>query len=87
MLERIDHLVCLVPDLAVAARYEELGLVLTPEAHHAGMGTANRACFVGESAENMAYLELLTVTDASLASAAGRQDYVDVLAQIGRAHV
>ena len=85
MLERIDHLVCLVPDLAVAARYEQLGLVLTPEAHHAGMGTANRACFVGESSENATYLELLTVTDASLASAAGRQDYVDVLARGGGA--
>ena len=80
MLDRIDHLVCVTPQLsAAAAAYERLGLVLTPETKHAGIGIANRACFVGTAAANYSYLELLTVEDESRAMAAGRADYVEAM--------
>jgi hypothetical protein len=77
MLERIDHLVCVTPDLAAAAAaHERLGLVLTPEARHAETGAANRACFVGVSAANFCYLELLSVFEAEKARASGREEYI-----------
>lgn len=85
MLERIDHLVCVVPDLGVAARYEQLGLALTPETRHAETGAANRACFVGDSAEAASYLELLTVVDEAKARESGRQRYVEAAARGGGA--
>lgn len=86
MLERIDHLVCVVPDLpAVAARYEKLGLTLTPEARHANTGTMNRTCFIGDSPQSMAYLELLAVSDEAGARETGRAGYVEVAGRGGGA--
>lgn len=85
MLERIDHLVCVVPDLAIAAKYEELGLVLTPETRHAETGGANRALFAGDSPGTMAYLELLSVVDEAKARDSGRQHYIDAAARGGGA--
>jgi catechol 2,3-dioxygenase-like lactoylglutathione lyase family enzyme len=86
MLERIDHIVCVTPDLAAAsAAHERLGLVLTPEARHAQTGSANRACFVGASAGSACYLELLSVFDAETASSSGRSHYVESMARGGGA--
>ncbi|HML97780.1 MAG TPA: VOC family protein [Tepidiformaceae bacterium] len=77
MLDRIDHLVVPVPDLATAAgAYERLGLRLTPRTGHAGMGTANRAAFIGSSAANYTYIELLEVTDRSVVAAGSRAHYL-----------
>lgn len=78
MLTRIDHLVVPVPDLDAAAEaYARLGLVLTPRTDHAGMGTANRAVFVGSSAENFCYIELLGITDRAVVEAGSRHRYVE----------
>lgn len=78
MLERIDHIVAVVPDLSAAASsYERLGLVLTPETHHEETGVSNRACFVGESAGSYSYLELLSIDNEARAAATGRQHYID----------
>lgn len=78
MLTRIDHLVVPVPDLdAAAAAYERLGFVLTPRAEYAAMGTANRAVFIGSSAENFCYLELLAVTDRGLVAGGSRAHYLE----------
>jgi catechol 2,3-dioxygenase-like lactoylglutathione lyase family enzyme len=78
MLERIDHLICVTPDLAAAtAAHERLGLVFTLEERHAQTGAANRACFVGNSADSACYLELLSVFDAEAAKASGRSHYVE----------
>jgi catechol 2,3-dioxygenase-like lactoylglutathione lyase family enzyme len=78
MLQRIDHMVAVVPELAAgAAPYERLGLVLTPETRHVETGAANRACFVGESAESYSYLELLSVFDEGRARASGREHYIE----------
>lgn len=78
MLERIDHLVCVVPDLAAAAaQYERLGFVLTPEAQHSETGASNRALFAGTSAASASYLELLAVPDAERARASGREHYIE----------
>ena len=88
MLDRIDHLVCVTPQLAAAAAaYERLGLVLTPETKHTGIGVANRACFVGTTHANYSYLELLNVEDEARAGAAGRADYVDAAKRGGGAVV
>lgn len=71
-------MVCVVPDLAVAgASYERLGLVLTPETRHKETGTANRAVFVGTSADEACYLELISVFDAEAARTSGRADYIE----------
>lgn len=84
MLERIDHLICVVPDIAVAsAAYEILGLVLTPEARHPETGAANRAIFVGTGAENSCYLELLSVFDEAAATRSGRRHYLEALSRGG----
>lgn len=84
MLERIDHLVCVTPDLTSgAAAHERLGLVLTPEARHNATGAANRACFVGGSPADYCYLELLTVFHEEQAAASGRTDYLDAMARGG----
>lgn len=78
MLTRIDHLVVPVPDLdAAAAAYERLGLTLTPRTDHAGMGTANRAAFVGSSAENFCYVELLGITDRDVVVGGARAHYLE----------
>jgi catechol 2,3-dioxygenase-like lactoylglutathione lyase family enzyme len=80
MLDRIDHLVVPVPDLAAAAAaYERLGLTLTPLTAHDGMGTANRAAFIGAGAANFAYIELLGVTDRGLVAAGSRAHYLDAV--------
>jgi len=84
MLERIDHMVCVVPELApAAARYEALGLVLTPPARHAETGAENQACFVGASAGSACYLELLSVFDEATARASGREHYIETAARGG----
>lgn len=67
MLTRIDHLILPVADLnAAAASFERLGLVLTPRTAHAGLGTANRAAFIGPDAARFIYLELLAIEDPAL---------------------
>ena len=77
MLDRIDHLVVPVPDLeSAAAAYERLGLVLTPETAHQGMGTANRAAFIGSSAADFSYIELLGITDGALLAGGPREHYL-----------
>lgn len=82
MLERIDHVVAVVPDLATAAAaYERLGVVLTPETRHAETGAANRACFIGTDPENYSYIELLSVVDETRARASGRGHYADAAAR------
>jgi len=78
MLDRIDHLVVPVPDLsAAAAAYERLGLTLTLLTEHQGMGTANRAAFIGTGAANFAYVELLEITDRQLVAAGSRARYLE----------
>ncbi len=80
MIERIDHVVVPVPDLeGAAAAYERLGLSLTSPTRHTGLGTENRAFFVGLSAKQSFYLELLGIHDRREALAAGRAHYVDTL--------
>jgi catechol 2,3-dioxygenase-like lactoylglutathione lyase family enzyme len=78
MLDRIDHLIVPVPDLATAAAaYERLGLTLTPLTEHQGMGTANRAAFIGTGAANFAYIELLGISDRALVAGGSRAQYVE----------
>ncbi len=84
MLDRIDHLVVPVPDLpAAAAAYERLGLTLTPLTVHQGMGTANRAAFIGTGAANFTYIELLGVTDAALVGGGSRAHYLEAVERGG----
>ena len=84
MLERIDHTVCVVPELSpVAASYELLGLSLTPESRHVTTGAANRTSFVGTDATNASYLELLSVFDAETAHRSGRSHFVEAAARGG----
>lgn len=84
MLERIDHMICAVPDLeAASAAYERLGLILTPRTLNAATGNANRACFVGTTAANFSYLELLTVVDETKKDSPGRQAYLETAANGG----
>lgn len=86
MLERLDHLVCVVPSLAeAAAAYDRLGMVLTPEVRYDSIGIANRALFVGGSAADFMYLELIAVTDRERASAANRSAYVEAAERGGGA--
>lgn len=78
MLDRIDHLVVPVPDLAAAAAaYERLGLTLTPLTEHQGMGTANRAAFIGTGAASFTYIELLGITDRQLVAGGSRAHYLE----------
>jgi catechol 2,3-dioxygenase-like lactoylglutathione lyase family enzyme len=80
MIERIDHVVVPVADLdGAAAAYERLGLNLTSPTRHNGLGTENRAFFVGGSAKQSFYLELLGIRDRGEALAAGRGHYVEAL--------
>jgi catechol 2,3-dioxygenase-like lactoylglutathione lyase family enzyme len=79
LIDRIDHVVLPVPDLAVAAApFERLGLKLTASSRHRGQGTENRAFFVGDRRAQF-YVELLAVHDEAEARAAGRGDYVDAM--------
>ena len=48
--------------------YERLGLTLTPVTRHAGLGTENRAFFVGDGTNGF-YVELLRVHDQAAAEA------------------
>jgi catechol 2,3-dioxygenase-like lactoylglutathione lyase family enzyme len=78
MLTRIDHLVVPGPDLdQAAAAYERLGLTLTSRTDHAGMGTANRAAFIGTLAVNYSYIELLGVTDRGIVGGGSRARYLE----------
>ncbi|MEX0782229.1 MAG: VOC family protein [Dehalococcoidia bacterium] len=80
MIERIDHVVVPVPDLEeAAASYARLGLNLTSPTRHTGLGTENRVFFVGASAKQSFYLELLGIHSRSEAFAAGRSHYVETL--------
>jgi catechol 2,3-dioxygenase-like lactoylglutathione lyase family enzyme len=57
----IDHIIIAAPDVERASGpFEQLGLTLTPLAGHAGLGTENRAMFVGNDATEF-YVELLGV--------------------------
>lgn len=86
MLERIDHLICVVPEMAsVASAYERLGIALTPETRYDAIGVANRAMFVGGNPGNFTYLELLEVIDPAAATAHGRATYVEAAKQGGGA--
>jgi catechol 2,3-dioxygenase-like lactoylglutathione lyase family enzyme len=76
----MDHLVAVVGDLdAAASAYERLGLTLTSPTRHTGLGTENRVFFVGASAAQSFYLELLAIRDRREALAAGRSHYVETL--------
>jgi catechol 2,3-dioxygenase-like lactoylglutathione lyase family enzyme len=80
MIERIDHVVAPVADLeSAAAAYERLGLSLTSPTRHTGLGTENRVFFVGATAKQSFYLELLAIRDRGEALAAGRSHYVESL--------
>lgn len=66
----IDHIVVPVASLdEAAAPYEKLGLHLTASTRHQGLGTKNRAMFVG-SGVNDFYLEFLALPDREQARAA-----------------
>src|SRR5512134_3096888 len=79
MIDRIDHVVAPVPDLAFAATaYERLGFNLTPATRHTGLGTENRVFFVGGRPSQSFYVELLGIHDRDEARAASRTLYLDV---------
>ncbi|MGH2632654.1 MAG: VOC family protein [Tepidiformaceae bacterium] len=72
-IDWIDHVVLPVPSLEdAAAAFEGLGLRLTPVTRHQGLGTENRAIFVGDGTNDF-FIELLGIHDraASLATARG----------------
>lgn len=72
----IDHVIAATADLEVAAaRWEALGLRLTPAMRHDGSSTENRVFFVGGLASEF-YVELLAVHDRALARREGRADLV-----------
>lgn len=82
LVDWIDHIVVPVASLDdAAAPYEKLGLHLTERTRHEGLGTENRALFVG-SGENDFYLEFLAIPDrgrAMAAAAARTAIYLDAL--------
>jgi catechol 2,3-dioxygenase-like lactoylglutathione lyase family enzyme len=66
----IDHIVIPVASLDdAAAPYGRLGLHLTDITRHDGVGTENRAMFVGDGANDF-YLEFLAIRDREAAKAA-----------------
>ncbi|MEO6397815.1 MAG: VOC family protein [Tepidiformaceae bacterium] len=76
LVTSIDHVVVPVSSLVDAARpYEALGLALTPNAAHRGIGTENRVFFVGEGDDF--YVELLGIRDRDEAERAGRELYLE----------
>ena len=76
LVTSLDHVVVPVSSLADAASpYETLGLMLTPQAAHQGIGTENRAFFVGSGDDF--YVELLGIRDRDEAERAGRTLYLD----------
>ncbi|MEO9254413.1 MAG: VOC family protein [Tepidiformaceae bacterium] len=76
-VEWIDHVVVPVASVREAAGpYEQLGLTLTPETRHQGLGTENRAFFVGGGANDF-YVELLGIHDREAAAKAGRTLYLE----------
>ena len=76
LVTSLDHVVVPVSSLAEASKpFEKLGLSLTPQAAHQGIGTENRAFFVG-SGEDF-YVELLGIRDRDEAERAGRTLYLD----------
>lgn len=75
----IDHVVLATADLAAAAaRWQALGLQLTPPLRHAGASTENSVFFVG-GADTEFYVELLAVHDRDRAVGEGRQDLLDAI--------
>jgi catechol 2,3-dioxygenase-like lactoylglutathione lyase family enzyme len=77
LIDRIDHVVLPVLDLAAASEpFERLGLKLTPPSKHRGQGTENRAFFVG-AGRSQFYVELLAVHDENQAATAGRIEYLE----------
>ncbi|MBA4179817.1 MAG: hypothetical protein C0506_04440 [Anaerolinea sp.] len=76
LVASIDHVVVPVSSLLeAAAPYERLGLRLTPATQHQGLGTENRAFFVGGGDDF--YVELLGIRDEAEARAAGRTLYLE----------
>ena len=76
LIDRIDHVVLPVLDLAAATEpFERLGLTLSAPSKHAGQGTENRALFAGDVA-NQFFVEFLAVHDEAEATAAGREGYL-----------
>ena len=62
LITSIDHVVVPVSSLAdAAAPYERLGVTLTSPTQHQGLGTENRAFFVGSGDDF--YVELLGIRD------------------------
>ena len=76
LVTSLDHVVVPVSSLADASSpYEKLGLALTPQAAHQGIGTENRALFVGSGDDF--YIELLGIRDRAEAERAGRTLYIE----------
>lgn len=60
-MNHIDHLMCVVSDLAIAAdTFRRLGFIVTDRSVHSGRGTANRLVVLPRC-----YLELLAVEEAT----------------------
>ena len=71
-IDWIDHVVLPVRSLEEAsASFERLGLRLTPVTRHQGLGTENRAIFVGDG-DNDFFIELLAIHDRAASLATGR---------------
>lgn len=78
LITSIDHVVVPVSSLAdAAAPYERLGVTLTSPTQHQGLGTENRAFFVGSGDDF--YVELLGIRDRAEAEAANRTLYLEKL--------
>jgi len=75
----IDHVIVATADLAAAAaRWQALGLQLTPPMRHAGASTENSVFFVGGTGTEF-YVELLAVHDRARAEEEGRHDLLDAI--------
>jgi catechol 2,3-dioxygenase-like lactoylglutathione lyase family enzyme len=72
MVVHFDHAVIAVNDLDEAIRrYQALGFVVSPGAHHPAMGTRNALIHFG-----LHYIELLSIYDEMLAEASGSSGHV-----------
>lgn len=79
----IDHVILATADLAgAAARWEALGLQLTPPMRHAGSSTENSVFFVGGD-DTEFYVELLAVHDRARAEQEGRRELLDAIERGG----